>query len=92
MSDYSTLKKLRNGEVVDLDGILFKMDEGEIELGDLYIAERNSGPKFLEAKEIDVERGYIIPTTPDYVFSFSECVKVCEVIIETKEEKWLRKR
>lgn len=76
MLDYSSLRKLRAGEVLDLDGILLKMDEGEIRAGDLYIAERNTGPKLLTAKKVD--RGWIEPTTIDYSFDLHECVKVCE--------------
>jgi hypothetical protein len=47
-----TLKKLRDGGVVDLCGIFFEMDEGPIQEGDLYIAERNTGPQLLTAKKV----------------------------------------
>lgn len=82
MREYATLKALRRGEVIDLEGIRLRMDEGEIKPGDLYIAERNTGPKLLTCKEIreDCERwqGWIVPTTLDYSYDFYECVKVRE--------------
>ena len=83
MRDYRTIRALRRGEVVDLGGIKFKMDvdengdEGEIREGDLYIAERNTGPHLLTAKVID-QRGWIYPTCNGYAFNWGECVKVVE--------------
>ena len=77
--EYTTLRRLRDGETIDLGGIFVKMDEGDIGPGDMYIAERNTGPKFLTAASIDEERGYIVPIDlHNYVFNFDECVKVCE--------------
>lgn len=83
MREYRTIKALRAGEVIDLDGIKLIMDAGEIKPGDLYIAERNTGPKLLTAREIVMlECGccvdYIHPTSPDYSFNGYECVKVRE--------------
>ena len=78
MRPYATLKKLRSGEIVDLEGIHFKMDDGEITAGDLYIAERNSGPKLLTAKDVDTDSRCIFPTCTAYAFDLHECVKVCE--------------
>jgi len=78
MREYASLKKLRAGEILDLDGILLKMDEGEIREGDLYVAERNTGPKLLTAKKVNHDRGWIEPTSNDYSFDLGECVKVCE--------------
>lgn len=82
MRQYATIKALRMGEVVDLGGIRVKMDEGEIKPGDLYVAERNTGPHLLTAREVvRTEHGhidYIHPTTLSYSFDGSECVKVCE--------------
>jgi len=91
MREYRTIRALRNGEVVDLGGIKFKMDvdddgkEREIQKGDLYVAERNTGPKLLEAEKVvgpgEGPKGYggwIQPTTTDYSFDTGECVKVVE--------------
>jgi len=83
MGEYPTIKALRAGEVVDLGGIRFMMDEGEIKSGDLYIAERNAGPKLLTAREVVMtEDGFCInfihATTTDYSFDGHECVKVRE--------------
>ncbi len=49
MREYRTLNALRRGEVIDIEGIELKMDDGEIKPGDLYVAERNTGPKLLTA-------------------------------------------
>lgn len=91
MREYRTIRALRSGEVVDLGGIKFKMDvdddgeEGEIQKGDLYIAERNTGPELLEAEKVvgpgEGPNGYgdwIQPTTMNYPYNTGECVKVVE--------------
>lgn len=75
---YTTLKRLRNGEKVDLGGIWFEMDNGNINPGDFYIAERNTGPKLLECSEVNQEGFCIFPTSIDYAFDIDECVKVRE--------------
>lgn len=76
--EYFTLKVLRAGGVVDLGGILFEMDEGEIQPGDLYVAERNTGPHLLTARVVSKEHGCIHPTCNTYSFDIGECVKVRE--------------
>lgn len=76
MREYSTLRKLRNGEVFNLEGINLIMDEGEINPGDLYIAERNTGPHLLTCMAIG--KNCIHPTTLNYAFDTWECVKVKE--------------
>lgn len=78
MGDYRTLKALRNNEVIDIEGIKLKMDDGEIKTGDLYVAERNAGPKLLTAKRIDLKIGCIFPTCDAYPYDLGECVKVVE--------------
>jgi hypothetical protein len=83
MKEYRTIKSLRAGGVVDLYGIKFVMDNGEIKHGDLYIAERNTGPKLLTAKEVIMTVdgsciNFIHATTTDYSFDGHECVKVRE--------------
>ena len=83
MREYFTINALRRGEIVDLGGILVKKDEGEIKPGDIYVAERNTGPKLLTAREVVMAGcgcciSYIHPTTADYSFDGFESVKVCE--------------
>jgi hypothetical protein len=82
---YETIKRLRAGEVINLDGLLLERDEGEIQPGDLYVAERNTGPHLLTVRKVveDGEGpmgfgGYVLATTIDYPFDFHECVKVRE--------------
>ena len=92
MREYRTIRALRSGEVVDLGGIKFKVDvdekgeEGKIHQGDLYIAERNTGPKLLEAAKVvglgegpNGYGGWIQATSDDYSYDTGECVKVVEV-------------
>lgn len=92
MREYNTIRALRRGEVVDLSGIKFKMDvdengeEREIREGDLYIAERNTGPKLLTAAKVvksgegpHGSGGWILPTSMDYPYDIPECVKIVEV-------------
>ncbi len=74
MREYKTLKALHRGQVVDLGGVLVKMDKGEIQPGDLYVAERNTGPHLLTARAIG--DGCIHATTMAYSFDIWECVKV----------------
>jgi len=83
MRGYQTLNALRRGEIIDIEGIKLKMDEGEIQIGNLYVAERNSGPHLLTAKKIVMldngnEIDFIVPTCTAYAFDGYECVKVCE--------------
>lgn len=73
-----TLEKLKNGEVVDLNGIKVVQDEGPLKPGDVYVAERNTGPKLLTVRSINYKYGTVIPTTPDYCYNLWECVKVKE--------------
>jgi hypothetical protein len=76
---------------VDLGGIKFKMDvdetgrEKKIEKGDLYIAERNTGPKLLTAAKVvgfgegpNGHGGWVEPTSMHYSYNIGECVKVVE--------------
>jgi hypothetical protein len=83
MGDYITIRALRRGEVIDLEGIELKMDDGEIQSGDLYVGEGNVGPKLLTAKKIvmlDDGLGidFVVPTCNAYWYDGYECVKVRE--------------
>lgn len=67
---------LRVGGTVEIEGVVFIKDgSGIVQSGDSYIAERNSGPKLLTAKEID-PRGWIVPTEIAYCFEEWECCRV----------------
>ena len=77
--EYRTISALASGEVVILDGISLKMDDGEIKSGDLYVAERNTGPKLLTARVVDQERGWIHATDLfRYSFDLPHRVRACE--------------
>lgn len=78
MREYKTLRALHRGEAVEVEGMRFRKVEGAIGPGDMYIAERNTGPKLLWARTI--ENGAVFPTTNDYPFDLHECVKVEEAV------------
>jgi len=84
MREYPTFNALLKGEEINFEGVKLKMDgDGKVRQGDLYVAERNTGPKLLTAREIVMSEcgcciSYIIPTSSDYCFDGTECVKVCE--------------
>ena len=75
MRESSIITKLRQGEVVSIEDLQLRMTEGEIKPGDVYVAERNTGPKLLTAREIGI--GCIHPYDANsYSFDIWECVKV----------------
>ncbi len=75
--EYAALKILRDGGVLDLDGIKLKKIDRELKPGDLYVAERNTGPKLLTVQEI--ANNAVFPTCNGYAFDIGECVAVEEV-------------
>ena len=79
MREYHTLRVLRRGAAVDMGGLFFEMDEGEIKAGDLYIAERNTGPHLLMAREVREDPGWVHSTFTASSVDIGECVKVREV-------------
>lgn len=76
----STIAALRNGEVVDLEGLKLIIDGDGYGIGhgDIYVAERNSGPKLLTCERHDHTNGWIVPRENDYPYDTWECVKVKE--------------
>lgn len=76
MRDYPTLTKLRAGETVEVEGIPVQMVDGDVELGDTYVAERNTGPHLLTAKVINKKDRWIVPEEPAYFYDIPECVRV----------------
>lgn len=75
----TSIEILQKSNVFNFEGILFLKDDTKLEPGDLYVAERNSGPKLLTVKKIDHKNMLVIPTNCEYPFNFDECVKVREV-------------
>ena len=75
MRKYPTLKRLRAGETIEIEGALVRMASGDLAPGDMYIAERNSGPHLAFVKSIH-EDGWVIPNSNIYPFDLHECVKV----------------
>lgn len=89
---HETIKALRSGETIELEGVAFVADDGPIRKGDWYIAERNTGPKLLTAhsfvrylgaggtEEVPTSEGssWIINEEKEYPYDTHECVKVRE--------------
>jgi hypothetical protein len=79
MPSYETIKALRDGEAVEIEGCMFVKAEGDLAPGDWYIAERNGGPKLLTVHHVEEDGGYVVPQEPRYCYDLHECVKVMEV-------------
>ena len=58
MRPYRTLRALRAGDPVEIDGVMFVREPGDIAAGDTYVAERNTGPKLLTAARFAYYDGY----------------------------------
>ena len=76
----ATLSRLRMGEVVNFEGINLRKVDAPIRPGDLYIAERNTGPKLLTCCVNNQEESWISSTTWDYPYDTWECVRVEEIL------------
>ena len=76
--DYKTIHALRAGNIVDVKGLRLRMRDGEIQPGDLYVAECNTGPRLLTCRGVSRTEGWIMPTTADYGYDIWECVRVEE--------------
>lgn len=75
---HETLRKLREGEVVDLEGLLFVMDgDGAVAAGDTYIGARNTVDIYT-CRSVNAEQGWVNPVGTGYPFDTSECIKVRE--------------
>ncbi len=56
---YKTIRKLNNGEIVEFEGVFFEKENGELQPGDTYIAERNTGPQLLTVEKIVYENNWL---------------------------------
>ncbi len=52
-----------------------EVSDDPIQPGDLYLAERNTGPKLLTCRSVNT-RGWIVPVENAYCFDTWECAKV----------------
>ncbi|MDO8504694.1 MAG: hypothetical protein Q7S36_02465 [Candidatus Liptonbacteria bacterium] len=70
---------LVRGETIEVEGVLVRIDgDGEIDIGDSFAGERNRGLELLIVKRIDARLGLVFPTSSDYPYDISKCVKVRE--------------
>lgn len=70
---YVAIHALKANQIVDLEGLLFRKIEGEIEPGDTYIAARNTVDVFT-CRFRDI--GAVFPEGRGYPFDDHECVRV----------------
>ena len=62
--------------IVNVEGVDIVVEDKLPAVGELYIGERNDGPKLLIARELDYERRLVIPEGINYPYSFGECKRV----------------
>lgn len=72
----NTLKAFRDGKSVSMEGASMRMIPGDIQPGDFYVAERNTGPHLLTCLRVNHEGGWIVPVERAYCYDISECVRV----------------
>jgi len=81
---HTTIKMLREGQTIDFEGVSLVMEEGELCVGDTYIAERSTGPHLLTVKKLvmmdpqyrDNVIDFVVSVENAYFFNAHECVKV----------------
>jgi len=66
-------KAITSGEI---EGVPFKLLDGDILPGDTYIAERNSGLKLLTCRSNNHEDGWIVPVEDAYCYDTNECIRI----------------
>lgn len=69
---------LEKGEI---EGVPFRLLEGDIEPGDTYIAERNVGLRLLTCASNNREGGWINPVEMAYPYDTGECIKI-ELLVD----------
>lgn len=69
---------LESGEI---EGIPFRVLEGDIEAGDTYIAERRGGMRLLTCRENNKEQRWIVPVEQAYTYNTGDCVRI-ELILD----------
>ncbi len=77
---YQNLTSLRDGQVIEVEGLQLKMVEGKVtgrdlDAGDTYYACRNT-EQVLTVKSVDLENGWVVAEELAYSFNLNECVGV----------------
>lgn len=77
-----TLKRLRAGETVEVEGIPVRMigESDHLHPGDLYVGERNEGGKLLNVLEVNHTFRWVASQQTAYSYDLHECVKVEAII------------
>ena len=64
-----------------IEGVPFRVLDGDILPGDTYIAERNTGLRLLTCRQNNKDRGWVVPVGPEYLYDTGECFRI-ELLIE----------
>lgn len=68
---------LQNTNIVNIEGVNIEFsDEPPTQKGDIYVAERNVGPKLLTVRSIDKINGIVHPQEMAYSYDIRECRKI----------------
>jgi len=69
------MEKQTNQQIREVEGVKFLCSTNEeINSGDIYIAEKNTGPKLLTCKKRELT--FIVPVENAYCFDICDCMKV----------------
>ncbi len=72
----SLRKTFHVGDSMTIDGVKVTRIDGDFQPGDLYVAQRNTGPHLLTVNYIDPS-GWIAPVEwNQYCYDLHECVRV----------------
>jgi hypothetical protein len=71
----------RDSNLVTIEGVTFEFSqERPTSPGEIYIAERNGGPKLLTVDYVDHENGIVFPKERAYPYDLHECRKVVRML------------
>jgi len=87
MLSVNLVRKIRADKEIEFEGMILRLIPGkeygnDLEVGDTYLAQRNSGPKLLTVKEVHMKpearyTNWVVPVEKDaYSFDLHECVGV----------------
>ena len=77
MREYATLKALRRGEIVSVQGFRVRSLNRPLRVNDHYVGERNTGPKLLTCRAIHPIECWVYPAEAyAYAYDLHECEAV----------------
>lgn len=70
------------GYIIEVEGIKLEVENEPPKEGEMYVAQRNTGPHLLTAKKVDMKNRWVVPVEKAYVFDLHECKRVIRMIDE----------